>query len=483
MRIHSNRRDFLKQTAAIGAGFWIAGRRSSAEEIASTSPNEQINFASIGLGGKGESDSEEVAKHGNLVAFCDVDEQRLGRKAERYPKARPFTDFRKMFDEMGKGIDAVTVSTPDHTHAMATMTAMKLGHHVYTQKPMAHDVWEARQLRLAAERYKVATQMGNQATAHNRLREGVELIRAGVIGPVSEVHVWTNRPTGMWPQSPDIRERPPEAPVPSFLHWDDWLGTAPVRPYAAKYYHPFNWRGWRDFGCGGARRHGLSHHEFALHGPASGCALSIEADSEEPNPETYPAWARVDYEFPERNGQPPVKLTWYEGHDNGKLVQPPESLVEKVVAEYNRLLHMRGDKRVANGKNVGLTPSGSLIVGTRGILYSTVDDGREWEIVPAEAGEISGLTVQTLPRNPLGDDTRTMDEAHKLDWIAAIKGGPKAMSSFDYAGPLTETVLLGNVAILARGTKLHWDPVNLKFPNHPEVEKWLKREYRSPWAL
>ncbi len=483
MRIHSNRRDFLKQSAALSAGFWIAGRKTWAEEIAATSPSEKINFASIGIGGKGDGDSDQVAKHGNLVAFCEVDEQRLGRKAERYPKARAFTDFRKMFDEMGKEIDAVTVSTPDHTHAIATMTAIKLGKHVYTQKPMTHDVWEARQLRLAAERYKVATQMGNQATAHNRLREGVELIRAGVIGPVREVHVWTNRPTGMWPQSPDIRERPPEAPVPPTLHWDDWLGTAPVRPFATKYYHPFNWRGWRDFGCGALGDMGCHTMNLPYMALRLGAPLSVEADSEEPNPETYPAWARVNYEFAERDGLPPVRLTWYEGHDNGKLVQPPESLVEKVLSEYTRLLDMRSDKRVADGKKVQLTPSGSIIVGTRGILYSTVDDGREWELLPAEAGEISGLTVQTLPRNPLGDDIKTMDEGHKLDWIAAIKGGPKAMSNFDYAGPLTETVLLGNVAILARGTKLDWDPVNLKFPNHPAAEKWLKREYRSPWVL
>ena len=359
-----------------------------------------------------------------------------------------------MFDAMAGQIDAVTVATPDHTHAIATMTAIKLGKHVYTQKPLTHDVWEARQLRLAAREHNVITQMGNQATAHNRLREGVELIRAGIIGAVSEVHVWTNRPTGMWPQSPDIRTRPPEAAVPAGLHWDDWLGTAPLRPYSDRYYHPFNWRGWRDFGCGalgdmGCHTMNLPYMALRLEAP-----LTIEAESEDPNPETYPAWARVTYQFAERDGQPPVRLIWYEGHDNGKLVQPPQALVERVLGEYNRLLSMRGDKRVADGKRVGLTPSGSILVGTRGILYSTVDDGREWELLPTEIGRTANLTVQTLPRNPLGDDIKTMDEGHKLDWIAAIKGGPKPLSSFDYAGPLTETVLLGNVAILAQAAQM-----------------------------
>ena len=198
----SNRRDFLKYTAATGMGFWVAGRRTWADELASTSPNERIGVASIGVGGKGDGDSAQAAKHANLIAICDVDEQRLAAKGKKFPKAQQYTDFRDMFDEMGKQIDAVTVSTPDHTHAVATMLAIKMGKAVYTQKPMTHDVWEARQLRLAAREHKVATQMGNQGTSTDKMREGVEMIQAGVIGGVTEVHIWTDRPGKFWPQSP-----------------------------------------------------------------------------------------------------------------------------------------------------------------------------------------------------------------------------------------------------------------------------------------
>src|SRR4051812_14302788 len=248
-----SRRTFLKSTAAAGVGmygFWVAGRPTWADELATKSPNERVAVACVGVGGKGDGDSTQAGQFADVVAICDVDEHRLAKKAAEFPKARAFTDFRRLFDAVGKEVDAVTVSTPDHTHAVATMTAIKLGKAVYTQKPMAHDVWEARQLRLAAAGHKVVTQMGNQGTSTDRLREGVEAVWAGAIGPVREVHVWTDRPTKNWPQSPDIRSRPPEAPVPDNLHWDEWLGTAPKRPYAAKYYHPRNWRGWWDFGCG-----------------------------------------------------------------------------------------------------------------------------------------------------------------------------------------------------------------------------------------
>ncbi len=229
----ATRREFLKHSAlAAGAGYWIAnGPRVLA--LQEQAANDRLNVACIGIGGKGDSDSEQVARHANVVAVCDVDDKRLDAKiaqdvkgvGKAFEKAGRYNDFRKMFDELGKTIDAVTITVPDHMHAVATMMAIKLGKHVYTQKPVAHDVWEARQLRLAAKEAKIASQMGNQGTASPKFREGVELIRAGMLGAVTEVHVWTNRP--IWPQAPKIMERPPAQPTPPYLHWDEWLGTAP----------------------------------------------------------------------------------------------------------------------------------------------------------------------------------------------------------------------------------------------------------------
>lgn len=483
MKRKTNRRDFLKYTVGAGAGVWIAGRQTWADELASKSPNERIGLACIGIGGKGDSDSSQAAKHADLIAICDVDEHRLAQKAEKFPKAQQFTDFRKMFDALGKQIDAVTVTTPDHTHAIASMTAIKLGKGVYTQKPLTHDVWEARQLRLAAREHKVATQMGNQGTCSNRLREGVEAIQAGLIGPVKEVHVWTDRPTHWWPQSPDIKSRPPQAPVPDYLKWDLWLGTAPERPYAQKYYHPHNWRGWWAFGCGALGDMGCHTANLPFMALKLAHPSTIQAESEEPNPETYPAWAHVTYEFPERQGLPAVKVHWYEGHKDGALVQPPKDLIEKVLDEYNKLLAMRNDKRVENGKRVGLSIGGSIVVGEKGILYSPTDDGRFWDLLPADRFHDYKAPPPSLPRNPLGGQGADMDEGQKLEWLAAVKGGPPAMSNYDYSGMLTEFILLGNVAIRAGGTKLQWDGENMKFPNAPAAERWLKREYRQPWSL
>ncbi|HZK79716.1 MAG TPA: Gfo/Idh/MocA family oxidoreductase, partial [Humisphaera sp.] len=479
----SNRRRFLKSSAAASVGFWVAGRATWADELASKSPNERINVACIGIGGKGDSDSAEVGKHANLVAICDVDDKRLDAKHKHFPHAQRFNDFRKMFDTMGKEIDAVTISTPDHTHAVATMMAIKLGKHVYTQKPMTHDVWEARQLRLAAREYKIASQMGNQGTSSHRLREGVEAIRAGIVGPIKEVHIWTNRP--IWPQSPAIKTLPPEAIVPAYLHFDEWLGSAPARPYAAKYYHPFNWRGWWDFGTGALGDMGCHVANLTYMGLNLGHPDTISAECEEVNSQTYPGWARITYEFPARGEMPPVKVVWYEGRKDGKLVQPPDELTAKVMDEYNKLLAMRNDPLVTGksaGKKATLATGGWIAVGEKGMLYSPRDDGNPWEALPAETFHNYQPPTPTLPRNPLGE-FNTMDEGQKIDWLTAIKGGPKAPGNFDYAGMLTEFILLGNVAIRENGTKLKWDGPNMTFPNAPKAEKWLKREYRAPWKL
>ncbi len=485
----TNRRQFLKGATLAGAGVWIAGRSTWADDLALKSPSERLNVASIGIGGKGDSDSDQAAKHANLVAICDVDEKRLDDKAKKFPNAKKFTDFRKMFDDMGKDIDAVTISTPDHTHAVATMMAIKMGKHVYTQKPLTHDVWEARQLRLAAKEHKIASQMGNQGTASNKLREGVEVIRAGYLGNVKEVHIWTDRPTGWWPQSPTIRERPPEAAVPDYLKWNEWLGTAPQRPYAesksepvVKYYHPHNWRGWWDFGTGALGDMGCHLANLPFMALKLGYPTSLQADSEELNPHTFPAWARVNYNFPEREGMGPVKVTWYEGSKDGKLVLPPDDLLDKVLTDYTmarRLEHGPATKP-ANDKRLALSKGGSIIVGDKGILYSPHDYGGAWWLLPAENYRDYKAPTQTLARNPEG--AGNVDEGQKMEWLAAAKGGPAAIGNFDYAGMLAEFILLGNVAIRA-GKKLEWDGPNMKFPNAPDAEKFLRREYRDPWSL
>lgn len=479
MSIKSTRRQFIQGAAATAAaasvsGYWILGRQTWADEIKSKSPNEKLNFASIGIGGKGDSDSEHVSKRGNLIAICDVDKTRLDAKNKKLTKegakaADAFQDFRKMFDKHGKEIDAVTISTPDHMHAAATMQAMKLGKHVYTQKPLTHDVWEARQLRETAKAIKLATQMGNQGTASAKLREGVEMIQAGMLGNVTEVHIWTNRP--IWPQSPTITTRPPPAPVPEYLDWDMWLGTAPERPYAKDTYHSFKWRGWWDFGTGALGDMGCHTANMPFMALKLGYPTSIQGESEEPNPETYPGWAHVTYEFPARGDMPPVRVHWYEGHKDGILVHPPKELAEKVLA------HSTKKETGKKDNATGLPRSGSIIVGSKGIMYSPHDYGGYWELSQELADSYKAPTP-TLPRNPSGDDQGNKDE-----WIAAIKGGPAALSNFNYSGMLSEFILLGNIGILGRGKKLEWDGPNMKFTNAPEMDKHVRRQYRGTWAL
>src|SRR5437879_1558771 len=248
-----------------------------------------------------------------------------------------------MLDEMGKQIDAVTVSTPDHTHAAASIMAMKMKKHVYCQKPLTHTVFEARQMREVAKQMGVATQMGNQGSAASGLRRAVELIQSGIIGPIREAHVWTNRPAAYWKQAPDIMKRPPEKPVPAHVHWEEFLGPAPFRPYGElesaggeskgrrrgnSPYHPFAWRGWWDFGTGALGDMACHTANMAFRALKLGYPTSVVAECDTINPETFPAWAMIHYEFPARNGMPPVKFTWYEGKRNGERVLPPPELTK-----------------------------------------------------------------------------------------------------------------------------------------------------------
>jgi predicted dehydrogenase len=468
--LQSNRRDFLKTSALVGATAFVVGRGAWADELNATpskSPNERAAIACIGVGGKGDSDSKHCGQLADVVAICDIDDNHLDRKQKEFPKAKRYNDYRKMFDEMHKSIDGVTVSIPDHNHAIASMLAINLKKNVYCQKPLTHLVSEARRVREEAAKAGVVTQMGNQGTATSGLRRGVEILRAQALGPVKEVHVWTNRP--IWPQAPKVVSRPPESPVPPNVHWDDWIGPAPMRPYA-KYengqgaYHTFNWRGWWDFGTGALGDMGCHTCNMPFMGLNLGYPTSIEGKCGDLNDETYPSWAQIVYEFPERGNMPALKFHWWEGHkqnsrDAAKRNLPP----------------------VAQTMGFTVPDSGAMIVGEKATMFSLSDYGEDLRIVfNGEKGDFSMPDVpQTLPRHK----DHNQDLNQKREWIAAFRGGPKPMSNFDYAGMLAEFILLGNVAIRMQGEKLEWDGPGMKFTNNEKANKHLVKEYREGWKL
>ncbi|MBY0229429.1 MAG: Gfo/Idh/MocA family oxidoreductase [Gemmataceae bacterium] len=449
----TSRRAFLQASAAAGLGFFVSG--TSADETKPKAGLEKINVAAIGVGGKGGSDCDHAAKFGNLVAICDIDEKFLDAKAKKFPKAQKFFDFRELIGKLGDKIDAVVVSTPDHTHAPACSLAMRAGKHVYCQKPLTHSVHEARTLRELARSSKVCTQMGNQGTAHGQFRSSVELLRSGALGAIKEVHLWTNRP--VWPQAPAITKRPPEAEVPKHVHWDLWLGPAPERPYAKTYYHDFKWRGWWDFGTGALGDMACHTANMPFMGLKLSAPSTISAEAGDVNPETYPSWAKVSFTFALPGVAEPIPVTWYEGKRDGKRVLPPLELLQ--------------------GKK-GFSDSGSLIVGENATVYSPDDYGQVLELIGKGAKDLK-KPEPTLPRRK-GDQ----DEQQKAEWFEAIaKGDPKAaLSNFDYAGTLTEAILLGNVAIRS-GKKLEYDGKKGEITNVAEANKLLSREYRSGWKL
>jgi len=449
LKQRKNRRQFLKDATLAGLGFWVAGGLQAAD---SKSANNKLNVAVIGAGGQGAGDTNAIAGLGeNIVALCDVDDERAKGQFEKYPKAARYKDFRVMFDKQ-KDIDAVIVATPDHTHAIASVTAMKLGKHVYCEKPLTHDVYEARVMRETASHYKVATQMGNQGTNELGLRRAVELIRAGVVGPIHEVHVWTNRP--IWPQG---QWAPTESkPVPKTLDWDLWLGTAPERPYNPAYC-PFAWRGWWDFGTGALGDMACHTANMAFMALKLGYPTSVEAESAGINPYSFPKWSTITYRFPARDDMPPVKWVWYDGkktkiHKDGKRTEeknlPPVDLP--------------GQK----------SDSGCIMIGKYGMLYSPNDYGARYYLVLND--EFTSFTAPKpyLPRT----------KGHHKEWVDACKGGPPGMANFDYAAFLTEVVVLGNVA-LRLAKKIEWDGPNMKATNCPEAEQYIKREYRKGWSL
>ncbi len=471
MTLPITRRRILQLGAAAPLGYFFTGPASSI--VQAYGAGDRLRVASVGCGGKGSGDIEQTAAHMQVVALCDIDEERLGNRAKTWPQARKYFDYRKLFDEVMKEIDAVVVSTPDHTHAPPALRAIRAGKHVYCQKPLTHTPAESRMLREAAAKAGVCTQMGNQGSAHNGLRRGVELVRGGILGEVTEAHVWTNRPFKYWKQAPDLVTRPPEAAVPKHVHWDEWLGPAAQRPYAVRdekgakkaAYHPHDWRGFWAFGTGALGDMACHTANLAFRALELDAPIAVVAEASEINPETYPAWAHITYHFPARGSKPAVALHWYEGANQGQRILPAAELLAKVLR-----------------KGETAADSGSLLIGTKGILYSPNDYGAAYRLTPEK--DFAGVQTTKPESGPVGVD-KDQDPHQKKEWVEAIKAGKPSMaySNFDFAGRLTEAMLLGNIAVRFAGTKLEWDAATMKFRNADAASALVSKTYRKGWEL
>jgi predicted dehydrogenase len=449
-----SRRHFLQGASAASAAFLIVpGRALGLDGVKPA--GERLNLAGIGIGGQGGHDLQQLESE-NIVALCDVDSQYAAPVFARYPKAKTFTDYRKMLDELPE-IDGVVIATPDHLHACIAMEAMRRGKHVYCEKPLTHSVWEARQLGEGARIHQVATQMGNQGQASEETRRLSEMVADNVIGPVREAHVWTDRPSNglfdvYWPQG---IARPTDSPsTPSTLAWDLWLGPAPERPYNEAYL-PFRWRGWWDFGTGALGDIGCHALDPVFRALRLGHPTSVEASSTRVNTETYPLASMVTYRFPARDEMPELKLVWYDGG-----LRPPRPIELEA--------------------NVAMGANGHLLIGDKGkILNLNTPTRRGYSLIPESRAREYGDPPQTLPRS-IG---------HYQEWIEACKGGPKAGSNFEWAAPLTEVVLLGNVALRSElrdeltQHNLAWNGPELRFTNSDTANQFLRREYRAGWTL
>jgi len=425
-----NRREMLQGSALAAAAMLACGRANSAE---SNSPNEKLNLAFVGAGGRGSANLDQLKDH-NVVALCDVDEKRAGATFEKYRKARRFQDYRKMLDTMVREIDAVVVSAPNHIHAPASATAMRMGKHVYCEKPLTHSVHEARVLAQLAAEKKLATQMGTQIHASDNYRRALEILRCGAIGTVREVDVWTKAAEGGGSRPSDT------PPVPATLNWDLWLGPAPQRPYHPCYL-PRQWHFWWDFGGGVIGNVGCHFMDLAFWALELRHPTTIQAEGDPVSGETTPKKMTIRYEFPARNQQPPVALTWYQG---------------------------RCSPRVADHK-IAAWPFCFLFVGDKGML--AVNYGAR-VLLPDD--KFAGYK----PPAP----TIASSIGHWKEWVAACKTGSATGCNFDFASAVTETVLLGNIAFRT-GAKLQWDGPNLKVTNCEEAQQMLGREYRKGWTL
>jgi len=423
------RRDFLKQSALVASGTLLLGCQTGGRK---TSANDKLDIGIIGVANRGAANFEGVASQ-NIVALCDVDDNYLRAAAQKYSAAKTYNDFRKLLNH--RGLDAVVVSTTDHTHAIATVMALRSGRHVYCEKPLTHTVSEARIVAETARKHKRVTQMGTQIHAGNNYRRVVELVKSGAIGPVREVHNWAG---SVWAGRPLATEK---VPVPAYFQWDLWLGPAPKRPYDPAYV-PAHWRGWWDFGGGTTADMGCHHIDLSYWALDLRHPISVEAEGPPINPQTAPDWLIVHYEFPGRGALPPVKLTWYNGNKR------PHYFEEGKLPQW-------GD--------------GTLFVGEKGMLLANYD---KHVLLPEK--DFEGF----VPPAPFIPDSI----GHHNEWIAACKNNDPTTCNFDYSGALTETVLLGNVAYRV-GQKLQWDAKTLKATNCPEADRFIQHHYRKGWKI
>ncbi len=507
-----SRRHFFYGTLLAGAvplgGF---GSVPSLKNLGYKSPNEKLNIASIGAGGKATSDIEACGQTENIVALCDVDEVRAQKIYTQYPSVPKYKDFRMMLDKEAGNVDAVIVTIPDHMHTAAAIAAMERGKHVYVQKPLAHTVWECRELMKAAEKYGVATQMGNQGYSNEGTRQCAEMIWSGAIGNVTEVHAWTNRPA--WPQG--IQGVPPSTPVPGTLDWELWLGVAKERPYSEDYL-PFSWRGFFDFGSGALGDmacHILGAPNMALR---LGSPTSVECVKQEGSSEIYfPSKSVVRFDFPERPGMPPVKIFWYDamredqptfaGAPQGEILgdlprwkagrphsglkpaehqiiggvftdefftatePPPEAPRPPRTPPADMTEHQQKEEEWMRLINKGT--NGSLFKGDKGMI--TTGTYGEWtRLLPVEQMRDYDFPPEFIPRSP----------GHYRDWIRAAKGGVPACSNFSVSAPFTEWIALGAIATRLN-CKLEWDAEKMKITNSSEANDLLKPFVRKGWKI
>ncbi len=435
-----SRRQFIRNSALAASGIMIVPRHVLGGK-GHKAPSDTLNIACIGIGGRGRNDASAMESQ-NVVALCDVDDIHGAEIRRKYPKARFYKDFRRLF-EIEKNIDAVTISTPDHAHAVIAMMAIRRKKHVFVQKPLTHTVFEAKKLAEAAREYDIVSQMGNQGHASDSARLINEWIADGAIGDVHEVHTWTNRP--IWPQG--SIERPKAIPsLPNYLNWNLWIGPAPYRPYHPA-YHPFNWRGWKDFGTGALGdmgAHILDHPFWALNldSPAT-----IQASSSKFNDETFPESSIITWKFPEKDGRAAVKIVWYDG---GLLPPRPSDLEQ--------------------GRKLGAC----IYYGSKGkLMHNSYGDGPR--LIPETFMQDYSIPKQTIPRSP----------GIFEEWFEAIKNGTKTTSDFRYASKLTQMMLLGNIAnqMKEKNTILHWDGEKSKFTNMDEANQYLTKKYPKGWNL
>ncbi len=437
-----SRRGFIVSSTATAAGLTILPS-GVVSGLGHSAPSDKLNIAGIGVGGKGQVNLRNM-KSENIVALCDIDSTYAAKTFSQYPSAKQFVDFRIMLEAMNKDIDAVLIATPDHTHAVCALAAMQLGKHVYVQKPLTHTVYESRVLLEASRKYKVVTQMGNEGHSSNNVADVCELIWSGAIGEISEVEAWTDRP--IWPQG---LTRPTQGMwLPDSINWDLFIGPAAMRPYHAA-YHPWNWRGWWDFGTGALGDmacHVLDVVNAAL---KLGHPTSVEASSSAYNSESAPNSSLIRYEFPEREKigkikMPAVKITWYDG---GLLPSRPKSLPD--------------------GKELGQGKNGVIFHGTKGKLVCG-NYGGDYKLLPQE-------NFAKLVKPP--QILRRVATSHEMDWVRACKESPESrvlpVSNFEYACPLNEMVVMGNLAVRMQGLQktLKWDGPNMTFTNLSDEDK------------